>query len=117
MTAKIVVTPPPDGDHEDSLNLIMKQVIGRSRTDRTDRDFSGNKGLKLPSGGHRPRNPPIPDGTFAPTELRLFRDTSSVTPHSDPAKGDHRQSCTLPFGKALALPAPFGFDLETDEFR
>ncbi|MGW3404775.1 Uma2 family endonuclease, partial [Streptomyces zhihengii] len=25
----------------------------------------------------------------------------------------YRQLCTLPFGKPLPLPEPFGFDLET----
>ncbi|MFF3780262.1 Uma2 family endonuclease [Streptomyces sp. NPDC001933] len=67
---EIVVIPPPDGDHEDSINLIMKQVI---RLARTDMDFSGNKGLKLTSGGRSPKNHVVPDGTFAPTELRLYR--------------------------------------------
>lgn len=67
---EIVVTPPPDGDHEDYISLIMKQVI---RLARTDMDFSGNKGLKLASGGRCPKNHVIPDGTFAPTELRLYR--------------------------------------------
>ncbi|MGX1673018.1 Uma2 family endonuclease [Streptomyces sp. NPDC055400] len=156
---EIAVTPPPDGDHEDYINLIVKQVIRRSRTDM---DFSGNKGLKLPSGGACPRNHLIPDGTFAPTERRLFRgaeswmpcegvalvaevtstkphqdreakrrcyahggiplyllidrEKSSVTLHSDPENGDYRQSCTMPFGKAIALPEPFAFDLETSDF-
>ncbi|MGZ3098848.1 Uma2 family endonuclease [Streptomyces sp. H72] len=67
---EIVVTPPPDGDHEDYINLIVKQVIRRSRTDM---DFSGNKGLKLRSGGACPKDHAIPDGTFAPTDLRLYR--------------------------------------------
>ncbi len=67
---EIVVTPPPDGDHEDCISLILKQVI---RHARTDMDFSGNKGLKLRSGGGCPENHVIPDGTFAPAELRLFR--------------------------------------------
>ncbi|MGW3655348.1 Uma2 family endonuclease [Streptomyces sp. NPDC005151] len=67
---EIVVTPPPDGDHEDCISLILRQVI---RLARTDMDFSGNKGLKLNSGGRCPRNHVIPDGTFAPTELRLCR--------------------------------------------
>ncbi|MDP5311620.1 Uma2 family endonuclease [Streptomyces poriferorum] len=67
---EIVVTPPPDGDHEDYISLIMKQVIRKARTDM---DFSGNKGLKLRSGGGCPRNHVIPDGTFAPTGLRLYR--------------------------------------------
>lgn len=67
---EIVVTPPPDGDHEDCISMIMKQVI---RHARTDMDFSGNKGLKLRSGGGCPKNHVIPDGTFAPTGLRLYR--------------------------------------------
>jgi Uma2 family endonuclease len=37
--AEIVVTPPPDGDHEDCIALIVSQVIRRSRTDM---QFSGN---------------------------------------------------------------------------
>jgi Uma2 family endonuclease len=37
--AEIVVTPPPDGDHEDYIGLIVSQVIRRSRTDM---QFSGN---------------------------------------------------------------------------
>ncbi|MEV0095225.1 Uma2 family endonuclease [Streptomyces sp. NPDC050738] len=73
----IVVTPPPDGDHEDYINLIMKQVIRQSHTDM---DFSGNKGLKLPSGGDCPKNHVIPDGTFAPTARRLFQGAGSWMP-------------------------------------
>ncbi|WP_326726229.1 Uma2 family endonuclease [Streptomyces sp. NBC_00243] len=156
---EIVVTPPPDGDHEYYINLIMKQVIRRSRTDM---DFSGNKGLKLKSGGACPKNHAIPDGTFARTELQLFqgadpwmpcdgvamvvevtstkpaadreakrrcyarggiplyllvdREASSVTLFSDPERDDYRQHCTLPFGKPLALPEPFAFELDTTDF-
>ncbi|MGV9254401.1 Uma2 family endonuclease [Streptomyces sp. NPDC003697] len=67
---EIVVTPPTDGDHEDYIGLIVTQVIRRSRTDM---QFSGNKGLKLRSGGACPKNHVIPNGTFAPTALRLYR--------------------------------------------
>ncbi|AVH61477.1 MULTISPECIES: Uma2 family endonuclease [Streptomyces] len=74
---EIVVTPPPDGDHEDYINRMMKQVIRRSKTDM---DFSGNKGLKLASGGGCPRDHAIPDGTFAPAELRLYRGADSWMP-------------------------------------
>ncbi|MGW1227608.1 Uma2 family endonuclease [Streptomyces sp. NPDC001478] len=66
----IVLTPPPDGDHEDCIGLILEQVITRSRTKM---QFSGNKGLKLRSGGGCPKNHAIPDGTFAPSALRLYR--------------------------------------------
>ncbi len=155
---EIVVTPPPDGDHEDYINRIMKQVIRRSRTDM---DFSGNKGLKLRSGGACPKNHVIPDGTFAPSELRLYRgadswmpcdgvamvlevtstkpeadretkrrcyarggvplyllvdrETAQITVFSDPQDDDYREHRTLPFGKPLALPEPFAFDLETGD--
>jgi Uma2 family endonuclease len=67
---EIVVTPPPDGDHEDYIELIVNQVYRRSRTDM---QFSGNKGLKLKSGGGCPKDHVIPDGTFAPRSLRLYR--------------------------------------------
>ncbi|MGW0667681.1 Uma2 family endonuclease [Streptomyces sp. NPDC002746] len=156
---EIVVTPPPDGDHEDCISLILEQVI---RHARTDMDFSGNKGLKLRGGGRCPENHAIPDGTFAPTELRLYRgadpwmpcegvalvvevtsskpevdrtgkrhcyargpvplyllvdrEQSSVTLFSDPQGDDYRQHCTVPFGRAIRLPEPFGLDLETETF-
>ena len=156
---EIVVTPPPDGDHEDYIELIVEQVYGRSRTRM---QFSGNKGLKLQSGGACPRDHVIPDGTFAPRALRLYRgadswmpcdgvamvlevtstkpqtdreakrrcyarggiplyllidrDASSITLFSDPEDDDYRQHCTLPFGKPLALPEPFAFELETADF-
>ncbi|MEE1668965.1 Uma2 family endonuclease [Streptomyces sp. WAC07094] len=156
---EIVVTPPPDGDHEDCIGLIVSQVIRRSRTDM---QFSGNKGLTLQSAGGCPKNHVIPDGTFAPTERRLYRgaepwmpcegvamvlevtstrpkadretkrrcyarggiplyllldrEASSITLFSDPEKDDYRQHCTFPFGKPLALPEPFGFELDTTDF-
>ncbi len=74
---EIVVTPPPDGDHEDCIELVVNQVYRRSRTRM---QFSGNKGLKLRSGGGCPKDHVIPDGTFAPSELRLYRGADSWMP-------------------------------------
>ncbi|MEU9401971.1 Uma2 family endonuclease [Streptomyces sp. SID4985] len=156
---EIVVTPPPDGDHEDYIELIVAQVYGRSKTRM---QFSGNKGLLLKHGGLDPKDHVIPDGTFAPTGLRLYRgadswmpsdgvamvlevtstkprmdreakrhgyarsqiplyllvdrDASSITLFSDPGDDDYREHCAVPFGKSLALPAPFGFQLDTTDF-
>ncbi|MCX4667591.1 Uma2 family endonuclease [Streptomyces sp. NBC_01381] len=156
----IVVTPPPDGDHEHCISVAVSQMYRRSRTDM---QFSANKGLKLKSVEACPQNHAIPDGTFVPMELRLFkgaepwmpgdgvtmvlevtstkpqrdreakrrcyarggiplyllidRDESSVTLFSEAEGDDYRQHCTLPFGKAVALPEPFGFELETSEFH
>ncbi|MEV5309222.1 Uma2 family endonuclease [Streptomyces sp. NPDC052610] len=153
---EIVVTPPPDGDHEDCIGLIVEQVHLQSATRM---QFAGTKGLKLDGS---PKDHVIPDGTFAPRERRLYRGAdpwmpcdgvsmvlevtstrpqadretkrrcyarggiplyllidrtaSSVTLFSDPEKGDYRQVLTLPFGKPLPLPAPFGFDLDTGDF-
>ncbi|WP_199819050.1 Uma2 family endonuclease [Streptomyces sp. FxanaA7] len=66
---EIVVTPPPDGEHEKYISRIVRQVIKRSGTDM---DFSGNKGLILRSGEACPKNHMVPDATFAPLELDLF---------------------------------------------
>jgi Uma2 family endonuclease len=153
---EIVVTPPPDGDHEKYISRIVKQVIRQSRTDM---DFSGNKGLKMRSGGFCPKNHLVPDVTFAPVERDLFggvgswmpcdgvamvmevtstkpqadreakrrcyaragiplyllvdRDTTQVTVFSEPKDDDYREHCARPFGKAIALPEPFAFDLDT----
>ncbi len=65
---EIVVTPPPDGDHEDCIGLIVGQVIRKSRVDM---QFSGNKGLDLRSNASR--DLVVPDGTFTPQALRLYR--------------------------------------------
>jgi Uma2 family endonuclease len=157
---EIVVTPPPDGDHENYINKIVKQIIRRSQTDM---DFSGNKGLTLQSVPNAVRNHVIPDCTLAPAELNLFegagswmpcdgvtmvlevtstrphgdretkrrcyaqggiplyllvdRDNWSLTLFTDPARGDYREQHTVPIAKPLPLPEPFGFDLETTEFR
>ncbi|MDO0932681.1 Uma2 family endonuclease [Streptomyces sp. DG2A-72] len=156
---EIVVTPPPDGEHEKYISRIVRQVIKNSRTDM---DLSGNKGLRLKSGGACPKNHAIPDVTFAPVESDLFggadswmpcegvamvlevtstkpqadreakrrcyarggiplylladRETSQVTLFSDPRQDDYREHCTRPFGKPLALPEPFAFELDTTDF-
>lgn len=62
---EIVVTPPPDGEHEHYISRIVRQVLRRSETDM---DFSGNKGLMLKSGEACPKDHVIPDVTFAPLE-------------------------------------------------
>ncbi|MFM9444145.1 Uma2 family endonuclease [Streptomyces acidiscabies] len=156
---EIVVTPPPDGDHEYYISRVVRQVIRQSLVDM---DVSGNKGLKLEKDDGRPKDRAIPDGTFAPASLHLFRgadswmpsdgvamvlevtstkpradrelkrrcyarsgiplyllidrDDSSVTLFSDPEREDYRQHITVPFGKSVPLPEPFGFDLATAEF-
>ncbi|MBQ0985016.1 Uma2 family endonuclease [Streptomyces sp. F63] len=155
----IVVTPPPDGDHEEHISSIAEQVYIRSATPM---QFSGNKGLAVPRNSLSVRNHVIPDGTFAPKELRLFRGAEpwmpcqgvamvvevtstnpdrdrrakrlcyalgsiplyllidrqkgSVTLFSEPEGGEYRHTSAVPYGKPIALPAPFSFDLETGDF-
>ncbi|WP_405581685.1 Uma2 family endonuclease [Streptomyces sp. NBC_01092] len=67
---ELVVTPVPDGHHEHCISRIVGQMYRRTATDT---QFSGNKGLKLKSADSYPQDHVIPDGTFAPKELRLFR--------------------------------------------
>ncbi|MFJ2817463.1 MULTISPECIES: Uma2 family endonuclease [unclassified Streptomyces] len=156
---EIIVTPPPDGDHEKYISRVVRQVIRQSATDM---ESSGNKGLKLRRSEGCPRNHVIPDAVFSPLERDIFggadswmpcdgvamvvevtsskpradretkrlcyaqggiplyllvdRDLSSVTLFSDPEGDDYRQHTTIPFGKAMPLPEPFGFELETADF-
>ncbi|GAA1975532.1 Uma2 family endonuclease [Kitasatospora viridis] len=53
---KIIVTPPPDGEHETVIGRVAKQVF---RKCTEDLDFAPTKGLVVPDGRY------IPDGTFA----------------------------------------------------
>lgn len=156
---EIVVTPPPDGDHEDYIGRVVEQVILRSATRMR---FAGNKGLLLSSGGRCPRDHVIPDATFAPSDLQLFRgappwmppggvamvlEVTSVRPERDrtakrhcyaragiplyllvdrdlsrtslfsaPEDDEYTEVHLAPFGKAIDLPAPLSFALETDDF-
>jgi Uma2 family endonuclease len=71
---EIVVTPPPDGDHEDCIELIVEQVY---RCCHSRMQFSGTKGLKLEGCS---RDHVIPDGTFAPRERRLYRGAAPWMP-------------------------------------
>ncbi|MFE6866810.1 Uma2 family endonuclease [Kitasatospora sp. NPDC057692] len=71
---EISVAPPPDGDHEDYIGLLIDQM---SRLSKVRMQVAGTKGLRLVSGGLCPKNHVIPDATFAPMELRLFRGAPS----------------------------------------
>jgi Uma2 family endonuclease len=70
INGEIVVSPPPDGGHEDIVGLITEQVIEHSKLRMR---LAGNKGLILGTeetgGDYRV----IPDLTIAPAERRLFR--------------------------------------------
>lgn len=57
---EIVVSPPPDGDHEDIVGELTRQVL---RNSTSELYASGTKGLDTPSGRL------IPDSTVGPTGL------------------------------------------------
>ncbi|MGW4771346.1 Uma2 family endonuclease [Nocardia sp. NPDC004278] len=59
----IIVTPPPDGNHEQNISTLIRQVYRQSATEFS---FSGHKGLLLDRGGLCPKNHLIPDGVFVP---------------------------------------------------
>lgn len=54
---EIVVTPPPDGEHETGISSIARQFFRHSAEEV---DVLGNKGLRVPAGRF------IPDGTVVP---------------------------------------------------
>jgi Uma2 family endonuclease len=72
---EIVVSPPPDGNHERCITRIVKQVLAGSATSM---DFSGHKGLIVPAV--EGQGMVIPDMTFAPAKLDLFLDAPSWMP-------------------------------------
>ncbi|GAA2806305.1 Uma2 family endonuclease [Kitasatospora paracochleata] len=65
---EIVVTPPPDGDHETAIGRIVKQVF---RQCPADLDFAPGKGLIVPDGRY------IPDGTFTVADAMLGKESWS----------------------------------------
>lgn len=69
---EIVVTPPPTGNHEHGISRIVEQVFASSPTRM---DFAGHKGLIVPAAAGQSHV--IPDITFAPRDLDLFRDAPS----------------------------------------
>ncbi|MFE0464801.1 Uma2 family endonuclease [Kitasatospora sp. NPDC058965] len=70
VNGEIVVSPPPDGDHEDYLGLIVGQIL---RESEVVMQASGHKGLITPPTRGTLQNHVIPDATIAPQDLRLFR--------------------------------------------
>jgi Uma2 family endonuclease len=71
---EIIVSPPPGGHHERAISRIVWQVV---RESQVRMDFSGNRGLILPSGDRCPKNHVTPDGVFAPAERDLFADEAA----------------------------------------
>ncbi|WP_067811182.1 Uma2 family endonuclease [Actinomadura kijaniata] len=67
---EIVVSPPPNSDHEDAISLITTQVIRRSTTEMK---FSCNRGTTAPSDGRPPDDHLIPDIAFTPASHGHFR--------------------------------------------
>lgn len=77
---EIVVSPPPSGNHDRAIWRIVSQI---ARHSAVEMDFSGTKGLIVPSKGVDVAGRVIPDGTFAPTELDLFHDASPWMPAAE----------------------------------
>lgn len=79
INGEIVVTPPPSGNHDRAFSRIVWQI---ARNSAVDMDFSGTKGLIVPSGGVADAGRAIPDATFAPAKLDLFHGAGSWMPSS-----------------------------------
>lgn len=62
---EIILTEPPDGNHEHALSELFRQVYQRAAADL---QISGHKGLLIPAGPGGPRDHLIPDATFIPDE-------------------------------------------------
>jgi Uma2 family endonuclease len=71
---EIVVTPPPDGNHQRDIWHIVEQI---TRSSSIMMQYSGHSGLIVPSRGVRHEGRLIPDGVFAPAELDVFHNAPS----------------------------------------
>lgn len=71
---EIVVTPPPDGNHQLDIWAILDQIRRSSSTRMQD---SGNSGLIVPAYGIPNESRVIPDAIVAPVALDVFRDAPS----------------------------------------
>ncbi|GAA2367217.1 Uma2 family endonuclease [Streptomyces carpaticus] len=74
---EIVVSPAPEGNHEDHISTLIRQILRHSTVEM---DVSGHKGLAVPRLGPLPTDHVIPDLTVAPRAERLFRDAPSWMP-------------------------------------
>ncbi len=148
---EIVVSPPPDGDHEDIVSELNRQVLRQSAVELHS---SGTKGVLTPSGRFIPdstigprrlfrgRDPWMsPDGVSMvvevtstrpdkdreakrrgyaaagiPLYLLVDRTADQVVLYSEPREDDYRAEIRVPVGKALDLPEPFAFTLDTAAF-
>ncbi|WP_345676006.1 Uma2 family endonuclease [Yinghuangia aomiensis] len=82
---------PPDG-----VEMVVEVTSSRPERDRTI------KRLTYARAG-------------IPLYLLVDRDDRRVTLFSKPRDGDY-EGLSVPFGEAIPLPAPFGFDLDTKRF-
>jgi len=71
---EIVVTPPPDGNHQLDIWWVLDQIRRSSSTRMQD---SGNSGLIVPSQEIPGAGRVIPDAVVAPAELDVFRNAPS----------------------------------------
>ncbi|MFJ6595696.1 Uma2 family endonuclease [Streptomyces violaceusniger] len=55
-------------------------------------------------------------GRHVPVYLVLDMQTEEITAFWDPSDHGYLARMTVPFGKPLPIPAPFGFELETTDF-
>ncbi|MGW3180987.1 Uma2 family endonuclease [Kitasatospora sp. NPDC001119] len=74
VNGEILIRLPVDGYHCHLISELTGQVWRKSATEM---QMSENKGLRLVASGHHPADHVIPDVTFAPEELRLFRGAPS----------------------------------------
>lgn len=68
---EIVVTPPPSGNHEHIIGLIVRQVFLKSAVEM---HYAPQKGLIVPDRGIPAAGRVIPDATFTLARLDLLRD-------------------------------------------
>ncbi|MGP9020638.1 Uma2 family endonuclease [Streptomyces sp. BR1] len=155
INGRVLVTPAPDGDHDENVMSVGDQIrsrhpqlrmyqerglavpayrAGRARVDgavtpvgyfRGQPSWSDPAGVlmvvEVTSGREQDAEVDRIDKRDAyaqaglPVYLLIDRHRGEAVVHWDPENGHYQHASTAAFGAKLALPEPFGFDLDTSE--
>jgi hypothetical protein len=93
------------GEWSDPATVLMTVEVTSCDADTDDRD--------------RKEKPQAYADAGIPVHLLVDRDACAVTVYSDPAPdgGGYQERHTAAFGVTVALPAPVGFALDTEELK
>jgi Uma2 family endonuclease len=118
INGRVLVTPPPDGDHGENVVFLRKQFEAHD----PGLVLYHERGLvEVTSGGEKDADVDRVEKRDAyaqaalPVYLLVDRHRGEAVVHWEPEGGRYQHSQKAVFGAKLGLPEPFGFDLDTSD--